>query len=190
VAAALDQNAWMRDIVGALTVSVLLQYVEVRERMEAMVLNHSTLDATIWHWCGSGLYSVRLAYSSMFIGQSELQGARYLWKVKAPVEFMFFFWLALQGRFWISEHLHCRGLASDASCTLCSQAEESADHLLLGWVVSSPERCGHISSNHWVGRISCPLSTPSWAFGGLTHVRGPLSHVGVSLIPWRCLSLS
>jgi hypothetical protein len=74
VAAVLDQNAWMRDIVGALTVPVLLQYMEVRERMEAMVLNHSTLDATILRWCGSGLYSVRSAYSSMFIGQSVLQG--------------------------------------------------------------------------------------------------------------------
>jgi hypothetical protein len=123
--------------VGALTVLVLLQYVEVWERMEAIVLNHSTSDATIWHWCSSGLYSVRSAYSTMFIGQSELQGAWYLWKVKALAEFKFFFWLALQGRCWTSECLHRRGLASDASCALFSKAEESTDHLLLGCVFTT-----------------------------------------------------
>jgi hypothetical protein len=123
--------------VGALTVLVLLQYVEVRERMEAIVLNHSTPDAMIWHWCSSGLYSVRSAYSTMFIGQSELQGAWYLWKVKALAEFKFFFWLALQGRCWTSECLHRRGLASDASCALFSKAEESTDHLLLGCVFTT-----------------------------------------------------
>jgi hypothetical protein len=74
-----------------------------------------------------------LAYNTMFYGQSELQGARYLWKLKAP-EFKFFFWLAMQGRCWTSERLHRHGLASDASCALCSQAEESTDHLLLGCI--------------------------------------------------------
>jgi hypothetical protein len=98
------------------------------------VLDPSSPDVTTWRRCSSRVYSVKSVYSTMFYGQSELQGARYLWKVKAPTEFKFFFWLALQGRCWTSKRLHRHGLASDASCSLCSQAEESSDHLLLGYI--------------------------------------------------------
>jgi hypothetical protein len=48
VASALEQNAWLCNIVGALTIPVLMQYVEIRERLETIVLNPSSPDATIW----------------------------------------------------------------------------------------------------------------------------------------------
>jgi hypothetical protein len=47
VEAALDQNAWLRDIVGALTLPMLVHYVQVKERLEAFVLDPSSSDSTV-----------------------------------------------------------------------------------------------------------------------------------------------
>jgi hypothetical protein len=71
----------------------------------------------------------------MFYGQSELMGARHLWKVKAPTEFKFF-WLTLQDCCWTLERLRRHGLSSDSSCALCSQCDESINHLILSCVFS------------------------------------------------------
>jgi hypothetical protein len=48
MATALQQNALLRDIIGALTIPVFMQYVKVRECLEADVLDPSSPDATIW----------------------------------------------------------------------------------------------------------------------------------------------
>jgi hypothetical protein len=113
-----------------------MQYVQVREKLEAFALDPASSDNTVSRWCSSGVYFVSSAYNAMFHGQSELLGTKYLWKVKAAVEFKFFFWLALQDRCWTSQRLHRHGLASDTSCALCLQCEESINHLLLGCVFS------------------------------------------------------
>jgi hypothetical protein len=81
---------------GAFTIPVIIQYVEVRERMDTIMLSHSspgTQNCAMVQFCFI-LDKVRIQRH----GQSELQGVRYLWKVKGMVEFKFFFWLALQGR--------------------------------------------------------------------------------------------
>jgi hypothetical protein len=132
----LSYNAWLRDIVGVLTLPVLMQYVQVRESLESFVLDPSSPDNTVWCWCSSGIYSVSLVYSAMFHGPLELQGVRHLWKVKAHAEFKFFFLLALQHRCWTSQRLHQHRLSSDSSCALCLQCDESINHLLLGYVFS------------------------------------------------------
>jgi hypothetical protein len=95
MAMTLDQNAWLQDIVGALTLPLSMQYEQVRERLVAFTLDPSSPDNTVWCWCSSSVYSASSAYNAMFHGQSQLLGARYLWKVKTPMEFKFFFWLAL-----------------------------------------------------------------------------------------------
>jgi hypothetical protein len=77
-----------------------------------------------------------MAYNAMFYRQSELLGARYLWKTKVPAEFKFFFWLALQDYCWTSQRRQRHGLTSDATYALCSQCIESIDHLVLGCVFS------------------------------------------------------
>jgi hypothetical protein len=88
---------------------------------------------TVWRWARSGNYS---AHSAMFHGQTELLGAKCLWKSKARVDFKFLFWLTLQERCWTAQRCHHHGMDGDASCALCSQNEESIDHLLLGCVFS------------------------------------------------------
>ncbi|OEL37464.1 hypothetical protein BAE44_0001517, partial [Dichanthelium oligosanthes] len=93
-------------------------------------------DQVIWKWCASGQYSCSSAYQAMFLGQTALAGAKVLWKVKAPNEYRFFFWLVLHDRCWTSDRLHRHGLRNNASCAFCCQHDESIDHLLLGCVFS------------------------------------------------------
>jgi hypothetical protein len=53
---ALSGNAWLRDIAGPLTLPVLLQYVQVRELVDAVQLNDDE-DSVSWRWSHSGGHS-------------------------------------------------------------------------------------------------------------------------------------
>jgi hypothetical protein len=78
-------------------------------------------DRIIWKCTASSQYSSSSAYAAMFLGQSVLLGAKELWKVNAPNEFRFFFWLAMQDRCWSSERLARHGLWNNGPCALCDQ---------------------------------------------------------------------
>jgi hypothetical protein len=65
LAAALDHNAWTSDITGALTVQVLLQFLQLIERLEELVLQPDMPDSFIWRWSPSGQYS---AWTGSFVG--------------------------------------------------------------------------------------------------------------------------
>jgi hypothetical protein len=69
-------------------------------------------------------------------GQSAVLEAKEVWKVKAPNEFSFFMWLAIQDRCWTAERRHRHGLQSSSSCAFCNQLPESVDHLLVACVIS------------------------------------------------------
>jgi hypothetical protein len=84
VASALAGNAWVQDITGPRTVPVMVQYVQVRERLNQEELRHGVQGALRWRWTTSGKYSASFAYSAMFIGQTHVLGTKELWKVKAP----------------------------------------------------------------------------------------------------------
>jgi hypothetical protein len=57
VASALLGNTWICDIVGPYTVPVLVQYVQLGERLMDLVLDSESQDLFIWRWCSSGQYS-------------------------------------------------------------------------------------------------------------------------------------
>jgi hypothetical protein len=68
----------------------------------------------------------------MILGQSQLFGAKELWKTKPPNKCCFFTWLALHDRNWTSDWLWHHGLWDDATCVFCDQESETMDHLLTG----------------------------------------------------------
>jgi hypothetical protein len=90
VALALVNNSLMQDITGPITVPVLVQYVYVRERLEQVVLRQGVEDTLLWRWSALGKYSASSAYNAMFLGQTQVLGAKELWKVKAPNKCRFF----------------------------------------------------------------------------------------------------
>lgn len=136
VAQALRQRGWVRDITGALTVQVLLDYIFVWELTEGVILDPESQDRIRWRWSADGVYSASSAYNAMFFGSTRPLGARQLWKTKAPPKVKHFFWLAMHGRCWTAERRYRHGLQDSDSCALCDQCSESLDHLLLGCVYS------------------------------------------------------
>jgi hypothetical protein len=68
----------------------MIQYVQLREQLERVVLTPGTEDRLVWRWSESGRYSASSAYNVMFLGQSQLLGTKELWKTKAPNKCCFF----------------------------------------------------------------------------------------------------
>jgi hypothetical protein len=132
LASALENNNWMQDITTPRTVPVLVQYVLIRERIEQVALRQGVEDKLLWHWSASGRYLASSACNVMFLGQTQVLGAKELWEVKAPNKCRFFVWLALHKCHWMSERLWRQALRDDALCAFCNQKEETIGHLLVG----------------------------------------------------------
>jgi hypothetical protein len=62
LAEALQDHAWIQDITGALTVQVLMQYIDVREHLQAIHLTPGSADKFLWRWEASASYSCHSAY--------------------------------------------------------------------------------------------------------------------------------
>jgi hypothetical protein len=131
VASALTNQAWIPDITGALTIPVIVQYIEIRQRLLNVQANSEITDTYWWRWVPSGAYSCHSAYKIMFVGQTAILGAPQLWKSRAPNKCRFFMWTLLLSRCWTAERRHRHGLSSSANCSLCSQELEHIDHLFL-----------------------------------------------------------
>jgi hypothetical protein len=132
VAAALNDDAWIRDIQGPLTVPVIMQYLQLRAMVHDVVLAPDMPDKVCWCWSVFGQYNSRSAYQAPLLGQTALLGAKELWRVKAPNKCLFMVWLALQDCCWTAERQQCHGLRDNLTCVLCCQELEAIDHLLVG----------------------------------------------------------
>jgi hypothetical protein len=66
----------------------------------------------------------------MFVGQSQVLGAKEHWKVRALNKCCFFFLQLLHARNSTSERVWRHGLRDDAICALCDQEAETMDHLI------------------------------------------------------------
>jgi hypothetical protein len=148
VAQALQGMSWTRQISGALTVQVLVQYVQVYRQLQTVQLILDGEDRLEWRWSPDGSYSSRSAYAALMLGQSAVLGTKELWKTRAPNNCHFFVWLALHGRCWTAERLHRHGIRTNSSCILCCQDAETINHLLVQCVFSREiwfkvlRRCG------------------------------------------------
>lgn len=133
---ALEEQRWTRDITGAPTAPVLLEYFEVWDTMETVQLDPLTPDRFVWRWSPCGSYTASSAYRAFFYGRSELARARYVWKAAVPPKLKFIFWLALHGRIWTADRRRRHGLQQEATCSLCDQEDETRDHLLSSCTVT------------------------------------------------------
>jgi hypothetical protein len=132
VASTLQNDAWTRDITGALSILVILQFLQVKQDLVGIGIDSLLEDRLIWHWCPFGCYSSKSAYEAMFIGQSATFGAREFWCTRAPNKCRFYIWTMLHERCWTSERLHRNDLPNNGPCALCDQEVETVDHLLVG----------------------------------------------------------
>ena len=131
VAQALQNKQWISDITGALTVQVLLEYLQVWDRLQGVRLQENQPDKICWKWTSDKMFSTSSAYLAFFIGQHPIEGARILRKTRAPVKCKFFIWLVLHERCWTAARRKKHGLQDDDTCVLCDQPPETIDHLLI-----------------------------------------------------------
>jgi hypothetical protein len=83
VASALEGYCWIRDITGAPYILGLIQYLQLGQRLEEVVIQPSTSYRLIWKWSTFGQFSMSLAYAALFHGQAAITSAATLWKSKA-----------------------------------------------------------------------------------------------------------
>jgi hypothetical protein len=133
---ALANRQWARDISGAPTAAVWIEYVQLWDKVDGIQFQPHTPDRLVWKWTASGEYSSSSAYRAFFARTTSLLGAKEVWKASAPSKVKFFFWLALHGHLWTAERRKRHGLQQNDVCALCDQAVESTDHLLAACVFS------------------------------------------------------
>jgi len=131
VAQALPGDNWTRDISGALTVQVLLEYLHIWELTRGIQVQVNQNDRICWMWTSDMIFSTSSAYRSFFMGQHPTEGAKLLQKARAPPKCKFFIWLVLHDRCWMADRHKRHGLQDDDTCSLCNQLPETIDHLLL-----------------------------------------------------------
>jgi hypothetical protein len=78
VATMLVHHDWVRDTIGALTIPVLVQFLQLRQRLDEVVLQHDPRpDRLVWKWSASGTFSTSSAYKAVSgaSGHSSRQGS-------------------------------------------------------------------------------------------------------------------
>jgi hypothetical protein len=95
--------AWTSDIKGALTIPVLVQYVQVYQRLQVVQLTPTVEDTLHWHLSADA--STHPALLMLPCGSSQNQGAleNKSFQTKAPNNCRFSIWLALLGRCWTAK---------------------------------------------------------------------------------------
>jgi hypothetical protein len=144
VVVTLTNGTWIHDIEGPLTVLVSVQYLHLWQRLEGVTLDPGTDDQVKWRWS----YAIS-TYGVMFLGSSDLLGAKQLWKSKVLGEHKFFVWLVLQDRCWTSDRWHWHGLQEDNTCALCDQNSKHICQLLLGCIYNREIWASFLQSFEW-----------------------------------------
>jgi hypothetical protein len=115
-------------------VESLLEYLNLLDLLESVVLQEGVPDKHIWRLSSSETYSAKSAYGALFEGSLSFAPYERIWKSSAPPKCHFFMWLVAHDRCWTTDKLARRGLPHPDRCLLCDQEEESVQHLLLGCV--------------------------------------------------------
>jgi hypothetical protein len=126
-----ENNAWVLDIAGTLTVDPVVQFLHLWPCIQATSTCADTSDSFRWKFSASGDYSTRDTYLACFEGHTALPAAKQVWLSFAPGRQKFFGWLAIQDRCWTSDRLARRGLPNNGVCPLCERHDEDINHLLL-----------------------------------------------------------
>jgi hypothetical protein len=127
---ALTARRWSRDITGARTASVIVDYLMLWDALQGVELQPGIDDRFIWRWSADGTYDAASAYRAFFHGTTGFAGTREVWRACCPPKVKFFFWLALRKRLWTAERRWRHGLQQHADCLMCGQEDETCDHLL------------------------------------------------------------
>ncbi|TVU44600.1 hypothetical protein EJB05_04045, partial [Eragrostis curvula] len=89
----------------------------------------------------------------------------FAWKTPAPPKARFFAWLLIQERIQCRSNLYRKNIVESATCELCHNGEETADHLIL--------RCPHSASSWSATGVQIPATatvTEIWKLPKPDHI--------------------
>jgi hypothetical protein len=75
---------WIADFRGALTSRVSLDYLELFQLLDEVVLHQGTLDTHIWRPSASGQFSTKSVYKALFQGSTSFELANRVLKTWVP----------------------------------------------------------------------------------------------------------
>jgi hypothetical protein len=136
VSKALLESQWINDLQGGLTFRVLLEFFELYQVFEEIVLQLGVPNSHLWNFASSGSYSTKSAYGTLMHGVVYFEPAARIRKSWAPNKGRFFIWLVEHNRCWTTDKLARRGLPHPECYPLCDQQPESINHLLVSCVFS------------------------------------------------------
>jgi hypothetical protein len=84
---------WVNDFQGALTVSVLMEYNELYQVLDQVVLLPEIPDEHTWRLSPIGQFSTKSDYMAMYQGVILFELAERVWRTWAPSKYKFFIWL-------------------------------------------------------------------------------------------------
>jgi hypothetical protein len=128
------------DIRNALGLLGLAEYFELWDMVSDVNLS-DTEDIHRWKPEASGLFSMKSAYRSYFVGSITFEPWKRLWKSWAPGKCKTFVWLAIRNRCWTADRLQKRGLPHPERCPYCDQEEETVQHILTTCVFARQFWC-------------------------------------------------
>ncbi|KAJ1254358.1 hypothetical protein BS78_K077700 [Paspalum vaginatum] len=131
VAEGLLGRSWIRGIAGGLSVTILVQYLSLWERLEHEHLREEENDTVVWKWSENGVYTASSAYSALQLGSQRFPGHELIWSSWLPLRVRIFLWLAHRHRLWTADRRRKRGLDARELCWLCNRRPESCFHLLV-----------------------------------------------------------
>ena len=157
MAQGLLNRAWVRDITGALTVQVIVEYLQIWNLVENQVVVEQAEDRFIWKWTADHCFTTASAYRAFFVGQHPIPGAKMLRKTRAPGRCKFFVWLALHDRCWTAARRKRHNLQDNDTCGACLQLPETISHILIGCIYAREVWSTLFRRWHWLG-LSAGLS--------------------------------
>jgi hypothetical protein len=82
----LPGHTWASDIQGALTMGIIVEYIQGLDLLLEVQLQPEVDDTHKWRLAASGQYSAKSSYDSLFMGATLFEPCDRIWKSWAPTK--------------------------------------------------------------------------------------------------------
>jgi hypothetical protein len=131
---ALNDHAWVSDFAGALSVGVMMEYLQLWDLLQEVVLQPEVEDTHFWRLSPTCQYSAKSAYEALFLRATNFSPWDRIWKTWAPPKCRFFMWLVAHKRCWTADRLARRGLSvASPTRNVAPYATRPMSLLIISW---------------------------------------------------------
>ncbi|XP_071677009.1 uncharacterized protein [Lolium perenne] len=184
VADALEDDHWLMDLRGRITLALLPDFVALRQVMRSCNIDPDSDDTFRWK-SSSGGYSASSAYALQFVGTQQ-SPLRHIWPVWAPPKCKFFIWLLMQLRIFTVDRLLRFWMPNQYFCPLCRQNLETPVHLFAEcpWARQVWERSASLFCCPAIRKPAGDDLAPSWVVSKLAGADRRAASI-TTLVAWE-----